>query len=180
MRLFIGINIPENIKKKILEIQEKLKDADIKLVEPENLHICLKFLGEVDENQIENIKKSIDNVCNNYKSFEIRLNKLNFFPNENFIRVVFIELENPWIIKSMMELLDTELNKYGFEKEKRDYIPHITLGRVKNIKNKENFLKITKNIKINEIININEIKLFSSKLTQKGPIYSIIYSKKLL
>jgi len=179
MRVFIGIDLPEDVKQNIVNLQRKLPRLNAKLVEPENLHICLKFLGEVEENKIEKIKKVIDEATEIYEKFDVEFDGIGFFPNKNYIRVIFLEIsKGKEILCSLADIIDEKLSNEGFEREKKDFVPHITLARVKSRVSKEDVEKL-ENLKLHSIFKVDKIKLFSSRLTPHGPIYSVIYEKSL-
>ncbi|WP_423792575.1 RNA 2',3'-cyclic phosphodiesterase [Methanocaldococcus indicus] len=170
MRVFLAIDIPKDIKNKIYELQKDFKIKGIKLVEKENLHITVKFLGEVDDNTLNKIL----NLNLEIPKTKIELKGLGTFPNENYIRVIWIGVYGEGLINIFKEI-DNKLNTLGFEKE-RSYVPHLTLGRVKFIENKKLLKeKINKNkdIFIGEF-ETNSIKLYKSTLTPTGPIYEVI------
>ena len=170
MRLFIAIKIPEDIKEYISELQKQIDTANnkISLVNKDNIHLTLKFLGEVQPNDIETIKESLNNV--KFKSFSVHLNDVYVFPNENYIRVIWIGLEPEENILELQKNIDESL-KSLFRKEK-DFKPHLTLARVKYIEDKNNFINKLKNIKIeNKKIDISNFRLVKSTLTPEGPVY---------
>ena len=170
MRLFIAIKIPEDIKEYISELQKQIDTANnkISLVNKDNIHLTLKFLGEVQPNDIETIKESLNNV--KFKSFSVHLNDVDVFPNENYIRVIWIGLEPEENILELQKNIDESL-KSLFRKEK-DFKSHLTLARVKYIEDKNNFINKLKNIKIeNKKIDISNFRLVKSTLTPEGPVY---------
>ena len=170
MRLFIAIEIPEEIKEHIADIQERIigNENKIKLVNKNQIHLTLKFLGEVQPDKIETIKDSLKKIS--FKPFSIYLDKIGVFPNENYIRVVWVGLKPEELILELQKNIDEKL-KNLFKKEKI-FKSHLTLARVKFIENKKEFVEKLKNIKIENIkIDINNFKLVKSALTPKGPIY---------
>lgn len=177
MRAFIAIQCPDNLKEQIVKVQDKLKDlGKLKLVEPENLHFTLKFLGNVDEKKIDEIVKILDAVSK-INSFEVSLKGIGAFPKINYARVVWIGVDKG--IKEMEELhrrIDQELEPLGFRKEK-SFSSHLTIARVKEIMNKGKFIKILEENSKNEFgnFNVNGIELMKSELMRTGPLYSLIH-----
>ncbi|CAB3288339.1 RNA 2',3'-cyclic phosphodiesterase [Methanocaldococcus lauensis] len=170
MRLFIAIDIPEELKEKIATFQKQIKMKGIKLVEKENLHITVKFLGDVDENLLSKIL----DLDLSIKPIKIKLNQLNVFPNMNYIRVIWIGAYGENLIK-IFEDVDKKLANLGFKKE-REYVPHLTIGRVKFIENKKqlkNKIEKFKDIDFGEF-EAKKLKLYKSTLTPSGPIYEVI------
>ena len=172
MRLFISIEISEQLKDKIIEIQKRFRDFDIKFVEKENLHFNLKFLGEVGED-IDKIKEAMTKVSQQFEKFKINIAGLNAFPNKNYIKVLFLEVKDGrQTMIGIAEVLDNDLGKSD-----KPFIPHLTLGRVKSGKNKEKLQELVKeleNIEIGEM-EVNEIKLIKSELAPSGPVYEEVF-----
>jgi 2'-5' RNA ligase len=166
MRAFIGIKIKP--VREIEEILEKIKSLDCgKTVEPENLHICLKFLGEIEEEKAEEVKKTM-NELSGFGPFEISLKNIRAFPNENFVRVIWIGAESEEILK-LQKTLDEMLQQIGFRKEK-DSIPHITLARIKRKVSFDFFGERDFGTQ-----KVEKICLVRSELGPKGPKYSDVY-----
>jgi len=183
MRSFIAIDIDESLKNKIVDIQNNIgsKYLKIKFVEPENLHFTLKFLGEIEEKNIEDIYKILQKNLENYKSFEIDLKGLGAFPSFSYIRVLWIGIQDESnSLINIADGLNIDLRKSGFKKEKK-LIPHLTIGRVKFVKDKEKISQILKelqNVKIGKMV-VDRILIKKSVLTSKGPIYSDLKEVRL-
>ena len=180
-RGFIAVDIP--LFSKILDFENEIKNsgANVKLVEPKNIHITLKFLGDTEEKLIEKIEEIIKKSCEEINPFEIKLKSSGVFPNQNYIKVVWVGLENVENLEKISIKIDEETSKLGFEKEKRKFSPHITLGRVKSAKNKDRLLQIIskyQDIKFGNI-KVKSIELKKSELTPKGPIYTTLKEVKL-
>jgi 2'-5' RNA ligase len=175
-RGFIAIEI--NATPNILEFEKEIKKtgADVKLVEPQNIHITLKFLGDVKENLIDEIEQIMKDAVKKIQPFTIKLKGTGVFPNQNYVRVVWIEIKEAQVIETIANAIDERLSKLGFKKEKRGFSPHLTIGRVKTAKNKQQLLKvIEKYIDVEfSIQEINSIRLKKSDLTSAGPIYTTI------
>jgi 2'-5' RNA ligase len=175
MRLFIAIEIPEEIKEYIILIQGKIGNelAKVRWVNKSQMHLTLKFLGEVQLNVAEELKKELEKI--KFEPFSVNLDYIGVFPNENYIRVVWVGLKPEEKIIELQNDIDESLkNLFGKEK---DYKPHITLGRVKFIKkeNKTKFVETIKNIKVEgKKIEIKDFRLIKSTSTEKGPVYGDI------
>lgn len=168
MRCFLAIELSEDIKEKLEELKSHFKMNGIKLVEKENLHITVKFLGDIDKEIVERIK----NLDLSIKPVKSDIKYIGVFPNENYIRVIWVGATN---LMPIFKEIDKKLSELGFKKEK-DYIPHITIGRVKFIENKK-FLKSKidkyKNVELGKL-EVKNIVLMKSELTKEGPIYEVI------
>lgn len=179
MRCFISLDLPKEVQKELSEIQKQIFSDDVKLlnVKPENIHITLKFLGELDEEQLEKAESVLANA--KFKKIKAKLDSIGVFPDENFIRVVWVGIDPAEEIDEIHDVLDKELHKEGFPLDK-EFENHATLARVKSIKDKKEFVGQLKKIKVKPLeFEINEIHLKESMLTPQGPIYTDILKVKL-
>lgn len=175
----IDVNATPNILKFLKDITNS--NADVKLVEPQNIHITLKFLGEVEEVNIDDIEQIIKGSVKEIEPFTIKLSGTGVFPNQNYIRVIWIGIKDAEIIETISRSIDERLSQLGFKREKRGFSAHLTIGRVKTAKNKQLLLKAIEDYKDSEFSTqeINSIKLKKSDLTPKGPIYTTLREVKL-
>ena len=184
MRTFIAIELPQKIIGTLSALQNQLKNtqADVKWVAPENIHLTLKFLGEVDEKKIEKIIQALEETAKDNQPFSIRLCALGAFPKINFPRVIWVGIDaGDEETKNIAFVLEEKLQKLGIPKEKRPFSSHITIGRVRSGLNREKLVKEL-NILAGQSANYcadlefltTKITLFKSTLTPKGPIYEIL------
>ena len=175
-RLFIGTFIDTSLLKSLYkEIKEDFNNACTgKWVETENLHFTYKFLGDVSEEHIPEITESIREFLNTYNS-SLTLKGLGVFPNPNCPRVLFAKIFNPDnIIIDNQRLIDIELARFGFDKEKRKYTPHLTLRRIKTSTSYfKDILNDYRNINIGTMTKFS-INLIESRLTNQGPVYTVL------
>lgn len=172
MRLFIAIEIPKDLKKELIELQNKLKDVFFGSWVGDKLHLTLKFLGEVDDKKVKAVKDALNKI--KFSRFEMSLKGLGAFPSEEHIRVLWAGVyKGDEEAKDIQKLVETELEKLGFEKEKREYTNHLTLCRVKSV-DKQIVKDVFKKYKNTEFgtFAVDKISLIKSTLTPKGPIYS--------
>ncbi|MBU1112480.1 MAG: RNA 2',3'-cyclic phosphodiesterase [Candidatus Omnitrophica bacterium] len=175
MRAFIAIDLPENLKNQLAQIQNDLKscDLDLKWVKPENLHLTLKFLGDIDEKQLLEIKKIIKGIAFNQKTFEVSLEAFGFFPDSRKPRVFFVSTTNQDLLKTIVNRLETGLGKIGFPIEGR-FKSHLTLARIKSSKNLETLLQNLKEVSLEGVFTVKEIAVYESRLKPTGPVYEKI------
>jgi len=184
MRTFIAIELSEEIKDSLAQVQSNLKyaGADVKWVEKNNIHLTLKFLGEIDEKKCEMVKLALDETAKSAKPFEISLKDIGAFPKIDYPRVIWVGLDKG--AKESIELAvktDETLSKIGFDKETRPFAAHLTIGRVRSAKNKEALKeKIDsydpKHLQPHQLI--NSITLFQSTLTPKGSVYTKLHEAR--
>ena len=173
MRVFIAINIPEEIKDYFKIIQEMIdkENVKIRLAHKGQMHLTLKFLGEVQPDMVKKVCEELKNI--KFQSFPVYLDSIGIFSSKKYIRVIWIGLRPEEEIIKIQKNIDDILNKC-FKREK-DFEPHLTLARVKFVEDKEKFVRGLKNIKIKrKKFEINNFKLVKSILTKKGAIYEDI------
>jgi len=179
MRTFIALNLSQEIIKELESLEKELKsvDSDIKWSKPHNIHITLKFLGEVSEDQIVAIKQILDDVSKRIKPFDITLSKLGAFPSLDRMKVIWVGIdEGSKDIAATASLIENSCEKLGFLKEDREFSAHLTLGRVKSGRNKIKLKEKILSLEVKSLKHvIDKIVLYKSTLTQEGPIYEAIY-----
>jgi 2'-5' RNA ligase len=166
MRLFIAIDFEEG-KELFLDLQRKIDKNSARLSLTKTFHLTLKFLGEVDEKRIDDIKNRLSSIS--FSPFTVKLDSMGVFPNENYIRVIWVGFENGEKIRELQKLVENSLLGM-FPRE--DFKAHITLARVKDVMNKEQLRKNIENIKVEkkEFL-VKEFKLMKSTLLPEGPVY---------
>ncbi len=167
MRLFIAFDVSEEVKHYLIELQKQLpKDSKLNLVK--EFHQTLKFLGDVDEDKVDKIKASLTNV--NFIKFTAKTDGIGVFPDEKMIRVVWVGLEPKDKIVALQQEIESALLEM-FPKDNR-FHPHLTLARVKSIKDKKDFIKKLNKLTIKEIkFPVSSFKLIKSTLTPEGSVY---------
>ena len=167
MRCFIAIDIP--FEEEFKKYQEEISSFG-GFSFPKEFHLTLKFLGEVNEDKIEKIKDKLKEI--KFKPFKARLSNLGVFPDKKHINVIWINLIPQDIIIKLQQSVEDVLEQF-FEKEKREFKAHVTLTRVKFVKDKEKLLESLKK-KIEGEFVIDKFKLIKSELTPEGAIYTVL------
>jgi len=173
MRCFIAIEIPDECRRELSYTQDKLRKVpglQAKFVETENLHLTLKFLGEISDSEVARVKKALSSVKSS--SFKAHFGKSGVFPSESSARVIWISLEPVDEVEDLAEKINDVLD----QKDER-FESHITLARVRNVANKALLKKALQDVKIEKKkFEIKNFKLMKSTLTAKGPIYEDVTS----
>ena len=181
MRAFLGISISDGLKPKILAIQKRFSNFDIKSVEPDNLHFNLKFFREIGNEEIDKLKQILGEISEKFEPFEIEIRGIGAFPSKNYIRVVWLGVKEGYnIITTLAETIQDSIEVLGFLKEGR-FKPHLTLGRVRTARNKENLRSLIEELSDIEIgkMKVEKVILFKSKLSPTGPIYEEVFGTDL-
>jgi len=176
MRLFIGVDVSAEIRDRLADVQQILNRKGIKVVEKENIHFTLKFLGEVEDRRVEVIKDSLSRI--EADVFKLHVRGIGFFPPSGSIRVIWAGVEEGKNeMENIAKKIEDCLKKLGFKREK-NFVAHATIARVKRITSDER-KRILEEIKPYSNkdfgwMDVTDFRLKKSTLTQKGPIYSAI------
>jgi 2'-5' RNA ligase len=178
VRCFISVDIEEQrLLKAILESQRLLEmtGAKLKCVGRENIHITIRFLGEVRDIKVGEIKRIISGIA--FEPFHIKLRGLGVFPRPSRPRVIWVGIsEGVKELSRIYQLLESELLETGFKPEVRGFSPHITIARVRSGRNIDRLMEVVMADadKIYGGIEVKHIRLKKSVLTPRGAIYSTI------
>jgi len=144
MRLFVAIDLPSNIKKKLANIQARLKEANagVRFVSPEGIHLTLKFLGEVAEDRVGKVIEALAENVPRISPFNLKVEGLGAFPSISRPRVVWAGVKAPDELLTLAEEIEKAMVKLGFPKEERDFSPHLTLCRIKSPRGIDRLIKI--------------------------------------
>ena len=168
MRLFIALDLKE-LKSEFQKIQHKLPKDIAKFKIVPTFHLTLKFLGDVNEDKIEEIKQALSTI--RFHPFRLTSDNLGVFPSNAYIKVIWIGLKENIQLQNLQKQIEKTLEKFHFRKD-FEFLAHVTLARVKFISSKEKFIKKLNKIKVlQKEATIKEFKLIRSTLTKKGPIY---------
>ena len=178
MRLFIAITLPDDIKDILYNIQKEIGNEYVKVkwVARKNVHLTLKFLGDVDGSKVEIIKEALRNV--NHKKFKLSLGNLGWYPSKDKVNVIWVGLRPEKEVFHLHSEVELKLGSL-FGNDSRFGV-HMTLGRVKFVKYKEKFLDLLKKIKIRgEDFEVNSFSLIKSDLSKDGPKYFVMEKYEL-
>lgn len=140
MRTFIAIELPQEVKNALVKLQEQLRKtgADVNWVQPDNIHLTLKFLGEIGEKKLDKINSILEKAAKEYSCFQAEISTLGAFPKINYPRVIWVGIEKGGIeIKKIVQELEEQIEKIGIAKESRPFSTHITIARVRSALNQQ-------------------------------------------
>jgi 2'-5' RNA ligase len=178
VRAFLAFDLDnEDVKKKLTDVQRLVvaTGGDVKLVEPANIHITIRFLGDVTLNMADKVFEEMKKI--QFKPFNVKISNLGVFPNLNSPRVVWAGItEGASQLKSIVSQIEPNLQRLGFSPDPKGFSPHITIARVRSAQNKPQLLDfIQKNAKCDfGDIKAQGLRLKRSQLTPQGPIYSTL------
>ncbi len=178
VRAFIAIELNETLRRQLEAAQKRLKTsgADVKWVEPKNIHLTLKFLGDVPKEKIDELCVAIECGLKGFKKFEFQVSDLGSFPPKGTPRIVWAGVSlGDDLLSQIVASLEKHIAPFYEKKDDKKFSAHITLGRVRSAKNIQALISLLKqNITLSEKQFIEHITLFKSDLTPAGPAYSII------
>ncbi len=172
-RLFVAVDMPAAVVQEIARAQDIIKREALfegKFVDPQQVHLTLKFIGEVSTKQIPSIEKALDKVKD--KTMEAQLGSLDVFAAGNRIKIIFLSLVCPELA-DLAQKIEQALLPWC-PAEKRSFVTHATIARVKRIENenKERLLGLLAKLSVKPIqFTIDSFVLKESELSEKGPIY---------
>lgn len=188
IRSFIAIELPSEIKAELASLEQRLKTGQhsfVKWVDPEGIHLTLKFLGNIAPATVPQIIESLTGAVQEVSPFRLQLGRLGAFPNLSRPRVVWVgiggELET---LAVLQKAVDSSLCNLGFSPESRVFSPHLTLGRLREKVppgESQGFGQWASSIEFepSRLFNIENLSLMRSRLTPGGAIYSQLASLDL-
>jgi 2'-5' RNA ligase len=174
-RIFIAVKIEprKTLTAMIAELKAAFKDDRIKWAEPGNFHITLAFLGDTPEDKISEVAKMLERVCPGIAEFELSLKGAGVFKSINDPRILWTGIEPSEKLAILFESVRNGLMDAGITPEERKFNPHLTLGRIKSIKDTGRLTSLIdgyRNIEIQKQ-EVREVILYESLLFQSGPVY---------
>jgi 2'-5' RNA ligase len=196
MRVFIAIDIDDKIRKAIADVQRQLdtkvdiRQGDVKWVEPENIHLTLKFLGEIEDEQAPEVCDIVKQVAASYKNFVLDIESVGSFPQLGSLRGGGRSAKVVWVgvtkgageLLTLQKDLESRLAQAGYPPEEREFSAHLTVCRVKNLKAGFKLAEAVgqfAKLKLGSVA-ADAIHVYQSQLTPAGPVYTLLGSFKLV
>lgn len=172
MRVFVAIFPPPEIRQEALEAAQRLPLGDrIGWVKPDNVHLTLRFLGELPEEALDGIRAALRKLCAHYAPFDICLTGLGAFPSARHAQVLWVGVgEGSEQIRSLATDLAAALASLGFERERRPYTPHLTLGRIRGRAANLDLPPVVSGLEFRA----SSVELVESKLALEGSFYKAL------
>ena len=172
-RCFVAIDFPDEVIKEVARVQEVLRNLKFtgKTTELENIHLTLKFFGEINSEKLEKVRRKLREV--NFGRMELKLGNVGIFSYRGKPGIVWIKILGNGIYE-LQERIDSVLSEIGFKKEER-FMGHLTIARVKYVKDVIGFRKYVNNIRLRDVkFDIDKFKLKESELRNIGPVYKTV------
>jgi len=177
-RLFTAIPIPlsDKVQSNIRFMQQSLKDERIRWIPAENMHLTLKFFGDTPGKQVPDIVHALRQAVANQPSFKLVLNRTGVFGSKHNPRVIWLGFEENPEINQMKSNIVSSLEEIGLYEDRQNFVPHLTIARIKRLSDKVYFQKVIDTYKdrfYQEIL-CDKLILYESILEPAGARYKVI------
>ena len=188
IRAFIAIELSPEVKSALADLVEKLRRAHVpglRLVRPEGIHLTLKFLGNVPEDQVEPIVAAVSRVAQSHRAIALELGDAGAFPNQDAPRVLWVGVEGDLMpLVSLQKQVDAALASLGFARDKRDFSPHLTVARIRDGTSSTDRRQaaealLSAGIGTGFRIEVSSVSLIQSTLLPDGAVYDRIATMPL-
>jgi len=179
-RIFVAVDISEEARREaaahIETLRNEFRAIRVGWDKPEKLHLTLKFLGDTDEKQLVELEKIAAEISAGITNFKLRITDTGVFPNARSPRVLWIDVEDERSgLAKINNRLEADCEKIGFARERRAFVPHLTIGRVREPnKARELANKHLQNGFEPVGFMVSEIVIYESKLLPAGSVYSVV------
>lgn len=177
-RLFVAVEVrlSEPFQALSLQLKQQLCLDKIVWVDANLHHLTLRFLGQTPEPYIPPLKQALAKVAAENQAFSMEMDKLGVFGSKHSPQVLWLGFQNFERFKELFQQLEPQLTDIGFEPNYGNFVPHLTLGRIKQIQNKKRFWELINELQPEESqsIAVDSLLLIQSRLTPQGPIYRVL------
>lgn len=185
MRLFIAINFPEAMRQRLWNETTALREAGypVKWVDAANIHMTVKFLGEVDESRVAGICRGAAAAVGETKVFQLPVGEFGAFPNLKRPRVVWVGCESLPVLELLADAVEREMAQCGFEPEGRAFRPHVTIGRVRREARPADLEGLDRDLDALEFFeepSVASLDVMRSHLGPRGPRYERLHAAELV
>jgi 2'-5' RNA ligase len=187
MRCFIAIDIDETVRTALGDLQQQLqaktdvKKGDVKWVKPESVHLTLKFLGEIKDEQIAGVCTAVGDAVKRHKSFELDIESVGHFGGKS-ARVLWVGAgRGSDALRQLQKDIEQQLAAAGWPPESREFTGHLTLCRIRNSRAGMKLARLAQEYKDFKIgpMRVDAVSLYESQLTPSGPIYTVLANYEL-
>ena len=188
IRAFIAIDLPQpiqdSIEKQTARLQKTLGDQIIRWTSIQNMHLTLKFLGNIPASHVDFLKQMLTQTADSHSAFDLQIGGIGSFPNGKMPRILWLGVQPPAVLTSLQKNVEDGASRLGYEKEARAFSPHLTLGRVRQNIHPDDLQKIRlalENFQLGKIdpARVDSVHLYQSDLNSEGSIYTKLFSVPL-
>lgn len=182
MRAFIALELPQTLRERLAEIAGALRvpGAKVRWVTAENIHLTLKFLGDIGEDQAEAMKAAVREAARETRPLKLAVGDLGAFPNRRSPRVIWVGIQPHERLAALQARLEEAAEQAGVARDERRFSPHLTLGRVKYLPRRNNLTSRLREVRVERFYYEMEwVTLFRSDLEREGARYTALERAKL-
>lgn len=188
IRTFIALDFPlsilDSIEQQTKRLRQTLENDVIRWVLTHNLHLTLKFLGNVPVSHLEFLKQMLAQATDSITQFDLQIGGVGSFPNSNRPRVLWVGIHAPAALSNLQKAIEEGAKRLGYEKEERPFSPHLTLGRVRQGLDGKDLQKISNalsSIQLGKIgiARVDSVHIYKSDLNSEGSVYTKLFSTPL-
>ena len=182
-RLFAAVKIhpsPEFLKT-YNSLRSGLKFCRITWVKPESIHVTLKFFGETEEKKIPEISRVLKEAASRHEPFSCELVNVGIFGSSYSPKVIWFGIDKPEPLKKLGTDVLQSVERIGWEADRQNFVPHLTIGRIKDVPDKQLFQKMIDMHKTDRLqeFSVSVFNLYESILLKDGPLYKVVESYRL-
>jgi len=188
IRTFIALDFPlsilDSIEQQTKRLRQTLGNEVIRWVLTHNMHLTLKFLGNVPVSHLEFLKQMLAQATDSITQFDLQIGGIGSFPNSNRPRVLWVGIHAPALLSNLQKAIEEGAKRLGYEKEERPFSPHLTLGRVRQGLDGKDLQKISNalsSIQLGKIgiARVDSVHIYKSDLNSEGSVYTKLFSTPL-
>lgn len=176
MRAFVALELPNDVVRMLIEARDDLRatDANVRWVTPGNIHLTLKFFGDIDQDQAERMKRALREAVSLHSAPIVHVGGVGAFPNARNPRVVCVGMDADDHLRNLQEFIESAAEDAGVPREQRIFSPHLTLGRVKDSRG-SNLSRLLGEVKTETLtVSLDNLVLFESRLSPQGAKYAAL------
>lgn len=188
LRAFIAIDLPlplqDAIEKKTARLRQTLGDDLVRWIPTQNMHLTLKFMGNITAAHVDFIKHLITRAADSHPPFDLQIGGLGSFPNSKLPRILWAGMRAPADLASLQKNIEAGASRLGYERDERPFHPHLTLGRVRQNIDPAGLQRVRAALDRIQIDNIgsariDSVHLYRSELHSSGSVYTKLFSAPL-
>ncbi len=185
LRLFIAVEIPHGIRQAIHDkataVLQRTVGPLVRFVPPENMHLTLKFLGDVSPSSVELLTRMLRAEADSLRPFDMRISGLGSFPSLKRARVIYIGIQAEAGLEALHRGVESASRRLGYESEERPFSPHLTVGRVRQdvtVSDQQRIRSALEGLRIDSLgtARVDSVHLFKSDLKPSGSVYTKLFA----
>ena len=179
VRTFIAVELPQEIHNTLKQLQDVLRGSmpDVRWTKAANIHITLKFLGDVQVSRLDAISESLRDAAGQFSPFNVRLTGIGAFPNSRKPRIIWVGIDQGADeLVQMAQKIEASMKRLGFPREKRPFRPHLTIGRIRHLEHPLVMTEALERSAVGELgeFTVQKASFIKSQLDPAGSIYTTL------